>query len=176
MTSGFLDITFDIPGPNPQQIARQLATWGHNVTDLSPAWEQIGNDLLADNALNFSSAGGAFPGNPWAPLRPATVADRIRHGYGGDYPMLNRTGETRASLTARGAPGNVFRVRADGVEVGSSLQKATWLHYGTRRMVGRMLVGITNQRRGFVGQSGSIVDRLNQEIKRQMLLAGLTPD
>ena len=90
--------------------------------------------------------------------------------------MLQRTGETRASLTVRGAPGNVFRVRPDGVEVGSSLQKAAWLHNGTKRMEARRLVGITNQRGGLVGQSGSIVDRLNNEIKRQFVLAGLTPD
>jgi hypothetical protein len=174
MANGFIDITFEVVGQH--EVGQRLATWGRNVTDLSMAWEQIGMDLLQDNALQFASAGGAMPGDPWKPLRPSTEADRIRHGYGGPAPMLQRTGETRASLTVRGAPGNVFRVRPDGVEVGSSLQKAAWLHNGTKRMEARRLVGITNQRGGFVGQAGSIVDRLNNEIKRQFVLAGLTPD
>lgn len=52
---------------------------------------------LAGSFANQGSARGA-----WAPLRPRTVAERIRLGYPGRRPILVRSGQLRASWTQRG--------------------------------------------------------------------------
>lgn len=36
---------------------------------------------------------------PWASLRPATVAGRMAEGYGGEHPILVRTGELKHFVT-----------------------------------------------------------------------------
>lgn len=59
--------------------------------------EPIKRSIRAGFAENFEteSAGGI----PWQPLSPATVVDRIRHGFPGSHPILQRTGGYRASFT-----------------------------------------------------------------------------
>jgi Phage virion morphogenesis family len=170
----FLNITFEVAGQH--EVSGRLATWGRNLTDLSVAWEQIGEDLLQDNRDNFLAEGGVFPGGFWPALALSTVGERIRLGYGGWSPMLVRTGALMESVTVRGGSNNVFRVGPMGVEVGTTDPKAVFHQYGTKRMPMRRVVGITNQRGGFGGAPGSILYRLNTEVRRQIVLAGLTPD
>ena len=171
---GFLNITFQVTGQH--EVSGQLATWGRNITDLSVAWEQIGEDLLQDNRDNFLAEGGVFPGGFWPALALSTVGERIRLGYGGWSPMLVRTGALLESVTIRGGMNNIFQVTATGVTVGTSDPKAVFHQYGTRRMPMRRVVGITNQRGGFGNAPGSILNRLNTEVRRQIALSGLTPD
>lgn len=47
-------------------------------------------------AANFASESEA--GTKWAPLAPRTVEDRIRKGYGGEHPILERTGELKSGM------------------------------------------------------------------------------
>lgn len=37
-------------------------------------------------------------GMPWAPLRPATMKDRLLHGFAPERPILQRTGDYRDTL------------------------------------------------------------------------------
>lgn len=183
--SGYIEIEFEVAG---QSVERKLATFGREVKDLSHGWERVGEDVLADNMLNmigqgrlytkedrlvFDRSTGKFrpSKNPratdWAALAPATVRDRERQGYPGSEPILWRRGDLARSVSQRGAAGNIFRVRPDGVEVGTNDPLAAYHQFGTVNMPARPIVGLTRER-----QAG-VVKRLNEELERQIRLAGL---
>lgn len=167
-SGGFIDISFQVVGG--PEVKRSLATFGAQVTDLSDAWEQVGEDLLGDFADNFATEGGGFGGwSSWAPLAASTVADRERHGYGGEHPILVRTGELMASTTVRGAPGNVFEVGPNSLTVGTNDPKAVFHQFGTRKMPARVIVGLSWDRQS------QIVNRLNTYIQAVARQQGLMP-
>lgn len=160
-------------GRTIEALTRRIETYGHKLTDLSPAWELIGSDILEDNFANFTANGALYAGavgqrkgtagyTEWAPLAPSTIRDRMRKGYG-QGPTLVRTGELRDSLTKRHAPGNIFEVEKLSLRVGSNHWKALIHHNGTRHIPPRRLVGITWQRRaGIVKRMQDYVDGVIQ--------------
>lgn len=108
------------------------------MKDFSPILQTIGETLETEIAEGFDSKGFGT----WAELSPYTKKDRERKGYGG-LPDLVRTGELRAALTERDAPGHKFLVSANEVTVGvygAVIPYAYWLDSGTARMPARMLV------------------------------------
>lgn len=172
---GFLDITFEVSGQEP--IQRKLATFGARIENMAPAWEEVGTALMLDFMENFHEEGGVFGRGTWAqwqPLRPSTVADRRRLGYPGEHPILVREGDLLASVTIRGAAGNVFEVGANSLVLGTTDRKAKYHQFGTRRMPARKIVGISAQRAGRQGREGSIVGMLNAYVKRQIQEQGLS--
>lgn len=162
---GFIPLTFTV---GTQVIERKLVNFGVRIEDMSPVWEQIGEDLLADFASNFADEGGVFGQGAWAqwaPLAQSTIADRLRRGYDAG-PILERTGQLRQSTTERGTPGNVFIVAANGVEVGTLTPYAKYHQSGTRRMPKRVIVGLTPERMGWTPGT-SVLDRLRTYIAQQ---------
>ncbi len=89
-----------------QELLEKTADFGAILQDVGSA---------AETGLRewFDTQGGGT----WAALRPSTLLDRQRKGYGGE-PDLVRTGELRAALTERGAPGHKFLVGAQSIQVG----------------------------------------------------------
>jgi len=69
-----------------------------------PLWK-ASRLILADVERNFETEGGLVGG--WQKLADATVAGRIREGYGGEHPILQKTGALRRSFYA-----NVTKTRA----------------------------------------------------------------
>lgn len=73
---------------------------------------------------------------PWTFLALPTVKQRIRLGFPGTHPILVRTGELRASLTARGHPHGIEVVQAQGGDVsivlGTTDPRFGVLHAGYR--------------------------------------------
>lgn len=170
--SGYVRIRFQVEGQ--KEIVRRLATFGQQIETLAPAWEQVGQDLLDDFAANFAQEGGFFRKSAnWPQLAPATVKDRLRRGYGGAHPMLERTGLLRQSVSERGTPGNVFLVEANSLTIGTSYPVAKWHQDGTRRkdgtqrMPARPVVGISWNRRS------AIVKRLGDYVRTQLAANGL---
>lgn len=134
--AGFIDITLTDDG-GVEIMRRRVQTWQLHLADHTEPLTQIGVDILQDNAQNFVSEGGAF-GHGWAPLAPSTIARKRGPG------ILVETGELMNSLTIRGAPGNVFRVTSNSLEVGSSNPKAGWHqrgHSSPTRLPQRLVVG-----------------------------------
>lgn len=167
MAEGFIDISFSVAGVEP--VTRRLVTWGKRIEDLSPAWEEVGQDLLLDFSANYEVEGGVFSkGSKWPPLALSTVADRIRKGYGGWSPMLVRTGALKASVLMRGAPGNVYSVNKTSLTMGSTYPTAVFHQFGTRKMPARTLVGLSWNRRS------GIVARLNDYIQQTIAQSGLS--
>jgi phage gpG-like protein len=160
-SGGFIYITVS----GADTVRRRLVTWGQQVTDLTPAWQQIADDLLGDWMWNITGEGGMY--GAWAPLRPATVADRIRQGYGGDHPIMWRTGLLLRSLSAQGQPGNIVMTTPNSLTVGSTVPYAGYQQSGTSRMVARPLIGINRK------EQANIINRLNVFIQDQVRQAGL---
>lgn len=159
--AGFITITVT----GAEEVTRRLATWGQQISDLTPAWDLIADDLLGDWMQNILAEGGAY--GAWAPLRPSTIAERIRKGYGGDHPIMWRTGWLLRSLSARGQPNNIVQTTPTSLTLGSSVPYAGYQHEGTRKMVARPLIGVTWK------EQAQIVNRLNTYIQDQVRQAGL---
>mgnify|MGYP000870163905 FL=1 len=87
-------------------------------------------------------------GRSWAALKPSTVLDRLRSGYGA-RPILVRTGHLRASLLSPGATDSYEQAQASGNEwqlvVGSEDAKAIFHEQGTARMPARPFIALSDQ-------------------------------
>lgn len=79
-----------------KQVAREILRFGDRATDARPAWNSIIGQLERLEAAQFDSEGARASGG-WAPLAPATVAEKARRGL--DRRILHATGALRASLT-----------------------------------------------------------------------------
>jgi phage gpG-like protein len=171
---GFL--TIDIAGlATVQAKQRQFATWGQNIASLEPVMEQIGLDILADNAMQFLTEGDFYRASmtamlvapKWEPLAASTQADRARRGYEPAHPILWRTGDLATSLSERGAGGNIFETTSNSLRVGTSMPDASFHQYGTSRMPPRPVVGLTRDR------SQAIVRTVGDYVRQQARQAGL---
>ena len=97
-----------------QAINRRLLRLGNEVMDQTEAMEEAADVLRMEARAAFGSEG---PG--WAPLAPATIADRQAKGFGSG-PKLRRTGVLRSSWTQKKQRGSISRARRDGLEFGSA--------------------------------------------------------
>lgn len=136
-------------GGTIQTYERQFATWGLGVQDLTPAWEQIGDRLLADFEENQISEGQLLAGG-WAPLKASTIRQRIKLGFSAG-PIMWRTGRLGMSLAYRGAAGNVFEVGPDHITIGTDVEYARYQHFGapSRNLPARKLVGLSWESRSY---------------------------
>ena len=65
--------------------------------DLSPLMKAIAGHLADSVAESFERQ--AKPASTaWEPLKERTVAERLRKGYGGDAPILERSGDLANSI------------------------------------------------------------------------------
>ena len=160
---GFITITVS----GHDVVRRKLVTWGTTIADLTPAWEQIGDDLRMDFLTQFIEEGGYYgKGSQWAPLRPATIADRARQGYG-PGPKLWRGGYLIYSVISQNRPGNITEIHSDWAAFGTAVEYAGYLHYGTSRMVARQVVGVSWKRKS------GIVRVMNEYIQEQARNSGV---
>jgi hypothetical protein len=83
---------------------------------------------------HFRTQGYSFI--PWGPLRPRTIAERIKQGYGGTGPILQRTGKYRKSFTVRGGDNyerTMITPKGWRMEFGSEDFRVNVLEAGRRR-------------------------------------------
>jgi len=100
---------------------------------------EIGKEVRIGIATNFL-AQRAGDGPKWTELRPYTIRERLRLGYGAS-PMLYRTGKLFRSYTEEFDPDHSQRFRSTRtgweMEFGSDDYRAGWHEGGTRRMPAR---------------------------------------
>jgi phage gpG-like protein len=78
------------------ELSRVLALTHSKVSNFKkPLWSSA-KLILQDVERNFTTEGGLVGG--WTPLAESTIRDRIRQGYGGAHPILQRTGALRKSF------------------------------------------------------------------------------
>jgi len=81
------------------ELSRVLIEEYQKLEDFKkPLWKSS-RLILADVETNFETEGSLAGG--WAPLAPSTVAGRIREGYGGAHPILQKTGALRRSFYSK---------------------------------------------------------------------------
>lgn len=136
---GFIEISITDANGGLTALPRRIATWGRQISDLSPAFEQIGADLRDDFMRNITGAGSFF--GPWAPLAATTVRRRLAEGTGAE--PLWRTGTLLRSLADVGHPDHIHIVTPTSLTEGTRLYYAGFHQSGTRRMPARKIVGIT---------------------------------
>lgn len=80
---------------------------------------------------------GAAGGQPWAQLAPYTIKERIRLGFFGAHPILERTGKYRASFAEPDSPNHYSSAEISAgrwmIEEGSTDPRADLLEYGDSR-------------------------------------------
>jgi phage virion morphogenesis protein len=90
----------------------------------------LGNLLRSQTLRHFEEEAG--PTGKWASLRPSTSARK----RGGQGQILTDKGQLRGSVSAV--------IGASEVEVGTNLFYGKFHQYGTRKMVARPFLGLTN--------------------------------
>lgn len=97
------------------QLLRSFERFTEGVTNLEPAFEEVGIDVREILVEQF-----AHEGNGWAPLTPAYAA-RKRRLYG-DKPILRATDRMFLSLTNKGAEGNITDIHPMEASYGTSVK------------------------------------------------------
>jgi len=100
-------ITLEYEVYGEKQLSRAIRGVIDRTTNLTPFWEKsVAPAVFKSCRANFTAGGRPA----WAPLRPATQAQRRRQGYGAAAPILKRTGALMKSVTKAGDPNNVLRI------------------------------------------------------------------
>lgn len=94
----------------------------------------LGNKMI-DTFGILQKGYGNFPS--WAPLKPSTIADKIRGGYvyNSQYNPLVRTGELKNSID--------YKVSPKKLRVGSKSEIMIFHEFGTSKMAQRSVIGLT---------------------------------
>jgi phage gpG-like protein len=120
-----------------QAVARDLLRFGQNAADVRPAMAQV-LDLLRNVERRQFDSEGAYGSGGWAPLAASTIDQKRRQGL--DPRILRATGRMRDSLTEPGHPDQIAIARHDGLDFGTTDEKAARHQHGTARMPQRRVV------------------------------------
>jgi hypothetical protein len=95
------------------QAAQQALARGTANPELAAGFRKAGAEYLAYTRRGFEAR--TFSG--FAPLKPATQAQRKRQGFSPSRPILVRSGELFRALYPDG-PSNLFQLLPDGIRTG----------------------------------------------------------
>lgn len=124
------------------RVLLQIATVEN--LNLRPAFQDAGK-LLKDKFQNdnFKSEGSylasdLFAGS-WSPLKSSTIRDRIKKGFGGAHPILERTGDLRSAFYYKTT--NVSK-KNNYLEVSNKSKYFKYHQVGTKKMVARPMLAL----------------------------------
>lgn len=112
-------ISFEVAGE--KQIERELLRTGAYASNAEPAFKVIGELLMRETGEQFATEGRHGSGG-WAPLKPATVLFKQRHGF--RPQILQRTGSLLDSLTVHGDANLIFETGPQHLLYGTRLPYA----------------------------------------------------
>lgn len=90
----YFRLKFSIEGV--PELSRILAVTYEKVSNFKKPLRTAAGFIMQDVETNFQTEGGLAGG--WEQLAESTVRGRIRQGYGGAHPILQRTGALRKSF------------------------------------------------------------------------------
>lgn len=117
------------------RLRRRIAGMRERALDLTPAWDIVANWFAEQERVQFATEGARW-GQPWAPLKPATIAEKQRRGY--PLSILVRTGELERSLSIRSL--SIERLYPQRMTLGTRVPYAHFHQDGTSRMPARNLL------------------------------------
>jgi len=115
------------------RVADALQAVTHGTEDLRPFWPVVAR-LWGDWMRRQYASEGGWGGRRWAPLAPATVAEKAAAGFGA-RGILVRTGEMRNASTA---PRRMIAARSLTLVIED--EKAPYHQGGTSRMPARPII------------------------------------
>jgi phage gpG-like protein len=126
---------------------RGMIARSHNM---QPAMEAVGRYLMGATARTFAAQGRP---RRWAALKPATIRDRLRRGYG-PAPILVRSRTLFRSLTQPGAPYSILRARPRSLQYGSRLRYFRPHQHGVpeHNLPARAMLQLLNQDKAQIGR------------------------
>lgn len=131
-------ITFYVSVSGLEMTLKRVGKVRGVMDDMTPIWEAIEADFYVTEAARFDAEGGED--GRWRPLSPAYALSKARTHPG--RKILERDGQLKRSLTARGQPFGIRRVDARRLTLGTSDPKAMYHQIGTDRMPMREVIHI----------------------------------
>jgi phage gpG-like protein len=125
-------------------VERELLRFSHAAENMRPAGQEFMDYMRGIEREQFNTQGASGSGG-WAPLKPATVAQKARRGH--DPRILRATGALFGSLTSRGGPNHLEKISANEWFYGTSDPKAKFHQKGTRRMPRRPVIEFSERNR-----------------------------
>jgi len=141
-----------------EEVTRLFKRLLNFTSDLRPVMKNIGEIVLNRVQTCFEEERSP-EGEAWAPLKPSTIQQRIRSGYGGEHPILWREGRLGGHFT--------YDAYQDRVEVSTNVPYAAIHQFGGRAGRGhraeipvRPFLGVADE------DWDEILDTLSKEIER----------
>lgn len=134
-TAGFV---FDLNVAGDTQVKAMLTGALRRVGDFRPLANPIDWEVRKNVEELFGGEGGSRI--PWAALSPHTVADRIRHGFPGEHPILVRTGDLKKSLVKKTDSKHILEKHRDHIDIGSKVNYSIYHQTGTSKMPARKMI------------------------------------
>lgn len=148
-----LEITTDA-----KKVVATLDKLANNTANFSKPLHDISKLLLSEIQENFGRqgalyqgggfvrAGGAFSNSgsattrsqPWAPLKPSTVSQRVALGFPGTRPILVRTGRLKRGF-------RIQRILPDELTITNKVPYGVFHQLGTDRIPQRKVMGFSNK-------------------------------
>jgi len=117
------------------------------LANMRESFEEIHEDFLEMEAGQFDSKGARGGVKQWKDLAPSTLIEKsrlMRMGLAISMDPLIRTGKLRESMIREGAEGNITRINADSMEMGTSIPYAVYHQKGGGNLPKREVIQLTN--------------------------------
>lgn len=120
---------------------RALQDLGERGADVSPAWPQIYDVLVASTKRHWASRGG----RKWAPMAKITRETKTRKHI--DMRLMRQSGKLYESLTKEGHRRQLVESDKTTLHYGTNIFYAKFQQQGTGHIPARDLIGIDRQAR-----------------------------
>ena len=116
--------------------------------DMSPVFVEISKMIMESTRKNFESQGRP---RRWPPLKPSTIADRVRQGYQ-PGPILDRSGALKSSLTNPNDSNAIIRIRPRSLQMATRDKKYSIHQRGTRTIPQRVMMRLQRAEKRRIGR------------------------
>ena len=135
------NLAFVIEGDD--KLQRALEKLDLSFKDFRPVFIEASKLFYEFEAEAFASEGASSRAGRWAGLTRQYARWKQKAAPG--KPLLELTGALKASLTRPNARGSIRRVTEDEMIIGSAIAYSKFLQEGTRKMVARPPIALTEQ-------------------------------
>jgi len=104
-----------------KELAAGFVEMSKRLKDFRKPLREAASDFEKDMDEQFRKEGRP----KWSPLKPSTIQERIRLGYG-KGPILQREGTLKRSLTTPGAKGHIREISKMSLVIGTDLKIGKW--------------------------------------------------
>jgi phage gpG-like protein len=141
------------------EFDRTFSRLDANFDDLTPIWPAVRAKFYEIEAQQFDSEGGKGGSGRWKALSARYAAQKVAR-YG-DKPILEATGDLRASLTSDGA-GSYYWADKQEVAIGTTLPYAMYHQRGSGKLPERKPISFSDE------QTRDLMKTIQSELVKQL--------